>query len=431
MDELENPTWVERGRVNEQQLMMELLREHNLTCHNGRFYGINGYVSDDKVRQQIYKHLRRQYTSGIKEKVESILWALRLELEGNDVHNEPYLIHLLNGTFNTRTWEFSEYKYICQNRLPVRYDPGYVMPQNWMRFVDELLEPEDQITLQQYLGYCLIPSNDAQKMLILLGDGGEGKSRIGVAMSLILGNAMINGSMDKVEHDRFARANLEGKLLMVDDDLNLEALRTTHHIKSIITADTTMDLERKGQQSYQGWLNCRFLCFGNGALRALHDRSNGFYRRQIVLKCKPKDPNRVDDPYLIDKFLEETDSIFMWCLMGLYVLQANNMKIFCSEKTEKAMQHTILEDNNLRGFMTSEGYFYLGPERMDSTRDLYTAYFRWCSDNALKPYSMKLFSSYLSEHQGELGIRYSNNIPLPDGRKVRGFTGISSTLTCN
>ena len=47
-----------------------------------------------------------------------------------------------------------------------------------------------------------------------------------------------------------------------------------------------MDMERKGVQSYQSQLYVRFLCFGNGALTARHDKSDGFFRRQIVLTTK-------------------------------------------------------------------------------------------------------------------------------------------------
>ena len=54
-------------------------------------------------------------------------------------------------------------------------------------------------------------------------------------------------------------------------------------------------------QSVQGNLYVRFLCFGNGSLSALHDRSYGFYRRQIILTVKDVPPDRVDDPYLIEK----------------------------------------------------------------------------------------------------------------------------------
>ena len=60
---------------------------------------------------------------------------------------------------------------------------------------------------------------------------------------------------------------------MLDDDMKLEALPQTNHIKAIVTAELPMDLERKGQHSYQGDLYVRFLGFGNGSLKALYDRS--------------------------------------------------------------------------------------------------------------------------------------------------------------
>ena len=131
--------------------------------------------------------------------------------------------------------------------------------------------------LQEYLGYCLIPSTKGQKMLMLIGKGGEGKSRIGVVMNAIFGLNMNTTSIQKVENSRFARADLEGKLLMLDDDLDMNALTKTNYVKSIVTAELRMDLERKREQSYQGLLYVRFLCFGNGALTALHDRSDGFF----------------------------------------------------------------------------------------------------------------------------------------------------------
>ena len=53
---------------------------------------------------------------------------------------------------------------------------------------------------------------------------------------------------------------------MVDDDMDMNALPKTNYIKSIVTAEAKMDLERKGIQSYQQQLYARFLCFGNGAL---------------------------------------------------------------------------------------------------------------------------------------------------------------------
>ena len=46
--------------------------------------------------------------------------------------------------------------------------------------------------------------------------------------------------------------------------MRMEALRQTNYVKSIVTAQGKMDLERKGKQSYQGWMFARLLAFSNG-----------------------------------------------------------------------------------------------------------------------------------------------------------------------
>ena len=137
-------------------------------------------------------------------------------------------------------------------------------------------------------------------MMVIKGNGGEGKSQIGAVLSAIFGTNMKDGSIGKISENRFARADLEHILLCVDDDMRMEALRQTNYVKSIVTAQGKMDLERKGKQSYQGWMFARLLAFSNGDLQALYDRSDGFYRRQLVLTAKEKPVDRADDPDLAD-----------------------------------------------------------------------------------------------------------------------------------
>ena len=159
-----------------------------------------------------------------------------------------------------------------------------------------LLYPEDIPTLQEFIGYCLIPSNKGQRMMVIKGNGGEGKSQIGAVLSAVFGTNMKDGSIGKISENRFARADLEHILLCVDDDMRMEALRQTNYVKSIVTAQGKMDLERKGKQSYQGWMFARLLAFSNGDLQALYDRSDGFYRRQLVLTTKEKPVAVWSDP---------------------------------------------------------------------------------------------------------------------------------------
>jgi putative DNA primase/helicase len=132
-----------------------------------------------------------------------------------------------------------------KSRLPISYNPSAPEPVNWLRFLAGLLHEDDIPTLQEYLGYCLIPSTKGQRMMIIKGSGGEGKSQIGVVMSSIFGCNMKDGSVAKISENRFARADLEHELLMVDDDMKMEALRSTNYVKSIVTAQERWTLNGK------------------------------------------------------------------------------------------------------------------------------------------------------------------------------------------
>ena len=46
---------------------------------------------------------------------------------------------------------------------------------------------------------------------------------------------------------------------MIDDDMDMNALPKTNYIKTIVTAEAKLDLERKGVQSYQRDIYARFL----------------------------------------------------------------------------------------------------------------------------------------------------------------------------
>ena len=120
---------------------------------------------------------------------------------------------------------------------------------------------------------------------------------------------------------------------MVDDDLNMVALPETRNIKSIVTAEDRLCIERKNKQAVQGLLYVRFICFGNGNLVAAHDDSDGFWRRQILITVKDRDPARVDNPFLIEELSEERPGILLWMLKGLHRLLANRYQFTISERS--------------------------------------------------------------------------------------------------
>ena len=415
------PQWIHGNRVDEVAFCQEFLQENQMVSFDGAFFSREGRISDEnKLRRMIYEKLQGHVQCAVSRKVESILSTMRLACQTDPPPIDDDKIHVKNGTYSLRNG-FTEEKYFCRHRLPVNFYWNPPEPTVWLNFLDELLDPVDIETLQEFMGYCLIPTTRAQKMLLITGRGGEGKSRIGVVMKHILGCNMNLGSIAKVEASPFARADLEHLLLMVDDDLKIEALNSTNHIKSIITAELPMDLERKGIQSYQGRLTTRFMAFGNGTLQAMHDRSHGFFRRQIILDALPKRDDRVDDPYLSEKLIAEIDSIFFWCFQGLYRLMSNDFQFTISPRAEENMQKAISDGNNIVEFMKSTGYFSFDYSGSITSRQFYDIYRTWCDDNAFKPLCDKTFWSYLRENAQAYGISYTNNIAIGNGRCARGF----------
>lgn len=418
------PDWFDGKHLNEVLFCKEFLNDHPMKTVNGAFFTVEGRVTDESLlKKQIYDRINPFFTTGLTKRVTSLLDTLRMECYTPNLPIHHDRIHVKNGTLFLDGRLTSDKEY-CRNRLPVAYNADAPQPAAWLHFLSELLETEDIITLQEFMGYCLVPSTKGQKMLMLIGRGGEGKSRIGLVLHALLGSNMSTGNISKIETNRFASANLEHELLMVDDDMKLEALPQTNIIKAIITAELPMDLENKGQQGYQGDLYVRFLGFGNGSLKALYDRSEGFFRRQIILTVKKKMPNRADDPFIAEKMCAEAEGIFLWCLGGLHRLMANNYQFTISQQARENMDSAVSDGNNVVDFMASEGYIRLKADYEASSKELYAVYKLWCEDNALNPLSAKSFSAYLIENADTYNLEPSNNIYIGGSKRARGFLGI-------
>lgn len=424
MNESLLPVWFDGQKINEALFCSEFIKDFPMVSINDAFFTVNGIVRDEgKLRQKIYNRIKPYITTGISKKVSNLIEVLRLECTISSLPIYVDRIRVKNGTYFLNG-TFTREKDFCRNRLPVAYNPQAQKPETWLRFLSELLNAEDISTLQEFMGYCLIPSTKGQKMLILTGKGGEGKSRVGLVLRALLGENMNTGSIAKIETSPFARADLEHELVLLDDDMKLEALPQTNHIKAIITAELPMDLEKKGKQSYQGDLYVRFLALGNGTLQSLYDRSIGFFRRQIILTAKEKNPDRKDDPFIGEKMCCEAEGIFLWALEGLYRLIKNDYQFTVSESAKENMEAAVADGNNIIEFLDSEGYVEFNQSSTASSKDLYATYKLWCEDNALSPLAQKSFCSYLKQNENKYHIRYTNKVDIGRGKLARGFTGI-------
>ena len=415
--------WWNGKKIDTTAFCKEYLRTRDIRCINGSFFTPDGYCEAEDIKAEIYGLIKDCVRSFPAQTAGNIVENLKIEAKSKELLVDENLIHFANGTYNASTRLKTDEKLFCRNRLPVDYTGVTAKaPEQWMKFVNELLEPEDVKTLQEFMGYCLIPSTRAQKMLIMIGNGGEGKSRIGVVMRAILGDNMNYGSVPKIETNSFARADLEHKLLMVDDDMRMENLPTTNNLKALITSEGPMDLERKGVQSYQGLMYCRLMAFSNGFLKSANDDSYGFFRRQLILMTKPRPKDRKDDPFLSDKLRAEKEQIVVWALDGLYRLMKRDFHFTVSDRSKAAIMSAMDEANNVVSFLRSKGSFTFDPEGEITSREFYNIYKCWCDDNAIEPVNKRQVIGYLRAHCHEYGMTYTN--VRYQYKLVRGFRGM-------
>ena len=244
------PVWYdsEKRKINEVEFCEWFIQKHPLKFVGGLFYDIDGLVDEYKLKKEIVEVIKPYIETAIAKRASQILEGLKYEAYCEELPKHIDRVHFKNGTFFLEGG-FVYDKEFCSNRLPVKYNPDAKKPTRWLQFLDELLYPEDIPTLQEFMGYTFIPTTKAQAMLMLIGSGGEGKSRIGFVCRNLLGDNMTVCSVTTLSNNRFALASQEGMLLMVDDDMKMEALSDTGIIKSVViifTENMMNFLDEKG-----------------------------------------------------------------------------------------------------------------------------------------------------------------------------------------
>ena len=198
-EECECP-WVDsKGKVRETAYCQYLLEKHPMMCLKQKLFDQNGEVDEDALLYEVHSDLRDFVLDNLAKKEKQVLDALRIETYTPEWKPQLDRIHLQNGTYFLDERGFVPEKELCLNRLPVEYQPDAPAPTKWLKFLDGLLIPEDILTLQEYLGYLLIPSTKAQKMLVMTGKGGEGKSRIGLLLKKLFGEASHSESILRID----------------------------------------------------------------------------------------------------------------------------------------------------------------------------------------------------------------------------------------
>lgn len=167
-------------------------------------------------------------------------------------------------------------------QLAVKYDPLATCPAT-DKF-DSQVFPQDAVILSHEIAAVLIhPALRIQKALLLLGEGGNGKSRKLNQYRAFVGSSNCAAvSLHDLESNRFASARLFGKLANICPDLPSAHLAGTSKFKAITGGDHLLTAEFKFKTSFEFDCHARLIFSANHPPRS-DDASEAFFDRWLVV----------------------------------------------------------------------------------------------------------------------------------------------------
>jgi phage/plasmid primase, P4 family, C-terminal domain len=240
--------------------------------------------------------------------------------------------------------------------LPITYNPEATCPA-FTRFLDDIfLEDEALVTLlQEIAGYILANTTKAEKAVLLLGNGANGKSTLLFILSELVGQDNVSTVPLSDLGKPFQRSQIVDKNLNVSGETDSRYIETSA-FKSIVSGDL-MQFERKHENVFNARPFCKLIS-GANRLPKSNDLSDGFRRRWLILPISaefvdtPKTSvQRPIDRDIKEKLLRELDGIFIFALDGLKKLKANAFKFTVPTKVERLIREYSRSINPYQDFV--------------------------------------------------------------------------------
>lgn len=345
-------------------------------------------------------------------------WDILVSKDFDDFNRNPYLVNVRNGLLDIRDMSFKEHtpSYLSTVQLNVEYNPQVDCPQ-FKKFLNEVLDCKLIPLVQEIVGYLLTTNTASQKAFVFWGPARTGKSTLlWVVEYLLLGKKNVSNIPWQEIGDKFKTAELLGKLANVFSDLPSKSIDDTGIFK-VVTGEDYLMAEKKNKNPFKFKPFARLVFSCNELPRNYVDRTEGFYRRLIIVPFNRQIEKSKVDKQLKVKFQNEKEGILNWALEGLRRLYENNFEFSENELTDDVKKEYKRENNNVISFVEEcceiDGLFSC------SRIEIYEAYKEFCGEAGLKALSQIKFNKEL---EGNFNITRSRS------GKLRLWNGVRIKL---
>jgi len=380
--------------------------------------GVYELLGEAHAKRMIRKKLGKHLSISRQREIINFIKVSTLK----DLEDAPErLIVLKNGILDLKSGKIEGFNadYFILNALPVEYEPNADCPQ-FKKFLDEVVAKEDQATIQEYCGYCLLRDYRHHKSLLLVGEGANGKSTFLEVLRRMLGSPNVaNEPLQTLITNRFAISQLYGKLANIYPDLPAIALKDTGFFK-MLTGNDTISAEYKFKDRFD-FKNYAKLIFSCNRVPETPDDTVAFFRRWIIINFPNQflehDPRT--DKSILEKLTTEKElsGILNWALQGLKRLLDND-GFTTSRTVEETRDQYIEASDPVRAF--AEQRLVVKPNNVIPKDDVYDTFIQYCRERNLPTCPKNAFSMRLVEH---IPATPSRTTRL--GKSVRAWQGIA------
>ncbi len=385
-------------------------RGFELLLHDGGCYRegavplLHGRIED------AYEHVGLTASQSFSN--ETVRSIARRTLKPRSAFNPPGFLNLENGTYEIATGELHPHsparRFTWQ--LPIKYDPA-ASHATFDRFLAEVLSSEKaRREIQKLFGYCVgVPGNPYQCAHLLVGEGNNGKSTLLAVLVALLGKQSVAAeTLTSLTENKFAPANLWGKLANVFADLPSNPLRYTSVFKALTGGDEVRAEHKFGKTFY--FVNGAKLVFSANELPEVNDRTKAFWRRWQLHRFDQDFTGR-EDRALLGKLLVELPGILNWALAGIPKLE-QDAGFLTELGTDDLKSEWRKRSDTLAWFVAEQ--VIADPTERTPKDEFYEAYADFCAANKASPKSPEVV--------GKMLPRYVPSVRTEQARLTPGAT---------
>lgn len=332
------------------------------------------------IRDLIYPLFIRSTT--IRRVYDLFISDADLQVKAEDLNQYPVeWINFRNGFFDARSKRMIPHDpvYRATNQIPHDYDPKGQLKgtavSDWLMFICDT--PEDIEMLCQFSGLCLTRDVRPQKFMILNGEGGTGKSTLIRMIERMIGSDNISNISLNQLTQRFQAFGLMGKLLNSCADLETDALSDTSTLKKCLGEDT-LTAEAKGKDAVSFKSYAKMIFSTNELPIVKNERTNGFYRRLLILTMNKVPENKQAD--FFDRLSADIDDFIRISVKALERLYESG-RIVESPGSVEAVNRLRCDSDTVEAFLSARiERVQDSPENRIKKLDLYHDYEAYCQD---------------------------------------------------